>query len=190
MRAALIGFLGTNLTVGMAGADPVLGCRLDGLELTTDAPGSVGGRRFRVLKVESRFWRMHGPEVNDFKPDGYVKILIEGDGHRYVVAQTYSRYGMPANSGLSADATPGRIKQINPKIRSLKGERARVNGTFMVLGGPLGEEIALVPVNCRRLASSSTQAPSKLSRLAVRSAEGMGENSVIASHKLSLKVDL
>lgn len=150
MRAVWVGLVGAGLAVGGAGADPVLGCRLDGLELTIDAPRSLGGRRFRVLKVESRFWRLHGPEVNDFKPDGYVKILIEGDGRRYVITQTYSRYGMPANSGISADATPERIKQINPKIRSPKGERARVNGVFMVLGGPLGDETALMPVNCKK----------------------------------------
>ncbi|TXM76598.1 hypothetical protein FV218_06535 [Methylobacterium sp. WL69] len=95
--------------------------------------------------------------MNDFKPDGYVKILIEGSGRRYVIAQTYSRFGMPANSGISAEATPDRINQINPKVRSLKGERARMNGVFMVLGGPLGEETALMPVNCRR--SPSKQSP-------------------------------
>jgi hypothetical protein len=150
MQAAMIGLLGAVLAVGVATAEPILGCRLDGLELTAEGTGSPGGRRFRVLKIESRFWRLQGPEVNDFKPDGYVKVLIEGDGHRYVVAQTYSRYGIPANSGVSADATPERIKQINPKIRSPQGERARVNGVFMLLGGPLGEETALMPVNCKR----------------------------------------
>ena len=145
----MIGLLTVALTLDGAVADPVLGCKLDGLELTTDAPGVSGGRRFRVLKVESHFWRLHSPEVNDFKPDGYVKVLIEGRGRRYVVVQTYNRYGMPANSGVSADATPERIRQINPKIRSPKGERARVNGVFMVLGGPLGDETALMPVNCK-----------------------------------------
>jgi hypothetical protein len=148
MRAAIIGLFGSVLAVGVAAAEPILGCKLDGLELTTDAAGSPEPRRFRVLKVESRFWRLRGPEVNDFKPDGYVKVLIEGDGRRYVIAQTYSRYGMPANSGVSAEATPERIKQINPTIRSPRGERARVNGAFMVLGGPLGEETALMPVKC------------------------------------------
>lgn len=120
------------------------------MELTTGAAGSPKPRRFRDLKVESRFWPLHGPEVNDFKPDGYVKVLIKGDGGRYVIVQTYSRYGMPANSGISAEATPERIKQINPTIRSPRGERARVNGVFMVLGGPLGEETALMPANCRK----------------------------------------
>ena len=148
--AALIGLLLAALTSDGAAAEPILGCRLDGLELTTEAAGGSGGRRFRVLKVESHFWRLHGPEVNDFKPDGYVKVLIEGDGRRYVVVQTYSRYGMPANSGVSADATPERVRQINPKIRSMKGERARVDGVFMVLGGPLGEETALMPVDCKK----------------------------------------
>lgn len=150
MQSAIIGLLGAVLTVGVAAAEPILGCKLDGLELTAEGMGSPEGRRFRVLKVESRFWRLQGPEVNDFKPDGYVKVLIEGDGRRYVVAQTYSRYGMPANSGVSADATPERIKQINPKIRSSKGERARVNGIFMVLSGPLGEETALMPAICKK----------------------------------------
>ncbi|TXM66983.1 hypothetical protein FV226_22700 [Methylobacterium sp. WL12] len=146
----MIGLLTVALTLDVAVADPVLGCKLDGLELATDAPGVLGGGRFRVLKVESRFWRLHGPGVNDFKPDGYVKVLIEGDGRRYVIVQTYSRYGMPANSGVSADATPERVKQINPKIRSPKGERERVNGVFVVLGGPLGEETALMPVDCKK----------------------------------------
>ena len=153
MRAAMIALLGAVLAVDVAVAEPILGCRLDGLELTTDAAESPEGRRFRVLKVESHFWRLHGPEVNDFKPDGYVKVLVEGGGRRYVIAQRYSRYGWPANTGVSADATPERIRQINPKIRSPKGERARVNGVFMVLGGPLGEETVLMPVNCKQPAA-------------------------------------
>jgi hypothetical protein len=39
MRAAMIGLLGAVLTVGVAAPEPILGCRLDGLELTTDATG-------------------------------------------------------------------------------------------------------------------------------------------------------
>lgn len=108
--ATLIGFHLAALTLDGAAAEPILGCGLDGLELTTHAAGSPGSRRFRILKVESHFWRLHGPEVNDLKPDGYVKVLIEGGGRRYVIELTYSRYGMPANCGVAADATPESVR--------------------------------------------------------------------------------
>ena len=149
MRAIILGLVCAIFAAGEVRAEPALGCKLDGLELAEETPEGFGSQRFRVLKVESRFWRLSGPEVNDFKPDGYVKALIESQGRRYVITQTYSRYGMPANSGISADATPERVRQINAKVRSAKGERARVNGVFLLLGGPLGDEIALTPVNCR-----------------------------------------
>ena len=64
---------------------------------------------------------------------------------------------MPANSGVSADATPESVRQINPKTRSPKGERARVNGVLMVLGGPLGEETALMPIDCKKAYASPSR---------------------------------
>ncbi|MDR7040480.1 hypothetical protein J2X36_005263 [Methylobacterium sp. BE186] len=150
MRAIVVGLIGAALSVEASLAKPVLGCPLDGLELVEEGSDGFSSRRFRVLKVESRFWRLQGPEVNDFKPDGYVKILVGSEGRQYVIEQTYSRYGLPANSGVSMDATPKLIEGINPKMRSLKGEQARVNGLFYVLGGPLGDETVLTPVNCKQ----------------------------------------
>ena len=143
MRALLIGLVGAVLSVGGASAEPTKGCNLAGAELV-----SLGdGTHYHVKSVRSEFWRMRSPEINDFKPDGEVVAVIEGGGKTYTITQHYSFYGMPNNTGSSAVATPKAIAAIKAGKRNMKAERFRVDGSFNLIDGPLGDN-RLEPVKC------------------------------------------
>ncbi|WP_336490006.1 hypothetical protein [Methylobacterium nigriterrae] len=151
MRAVWVGLVGAVLACGVAQADTSaarLGCKLDGLELIASGLPEFEGKRFRVAKVETRFDRLESPPVNDFKSDGYVVALLEGEAGKFVLTETYSRYGMPADYGRLERATPEAIKSINPKQRSAAGERARVNGVFHIFNEDF-EGLSLRPSSCK-----------------------------------------
>ena len=70
MRAVLIGLVGAILAVSAVQAGS---CKLDGLELVAKADGdaALDGKRFRVAKVMSHFWRIKSPPYSDGKNDGF-----------------------------------------------------------------------------------------------------------------------
>lgn len=143
MRAVVLGLVGVLLAAGGAQA----ACKLDGLELVAKGLPEFEGKRFRVTKVESRFDRLRSPEVNDQKNDGYVLALIEGDAGKFVLAETYSGFGMPADYGRLEPATDKAISEIRSEQRSADGERARVNGVFHIFNDDY-EGLSLFPVSC------------------------------------------
>jgi len=138
MRAVLVGLVGAVLATAGARA-----CNLEGASLVSD-----DGRTFRVVKMESHFDRLESPEVNDLKPDGYVRALIEGNGQKFLIAQSYSGWGAPNNYAQSFDFDPARANAINTGMRSAVGEKSRVDGTFAFMVGPL-EGVSLRPSQCR-----------------------------------------
>lgn len=145
MRAVAVGLIGAVLALGGAQA---ASCKLDGASLVASAEGEpVDGQQFRVVRLMSHFDRIKSPEVNDLKPDGRVTAVIEGNGQRYIIDQTYSGWGMPHNAAYSYPADDAAIAKINPARRSPKGEAARVDGSFDILAGPL-EGVRLRPLNC------------------------------------------
>lgn len=151
MRAVVVGLFGAVLALGSAQAakeDARLGCKLDGLELVATGLPEFEGKRFKVAKVESHFDRIKSPEVNDQKNDGYVVALIEGEAGRFILSETYSGYGMPADYGRLFKATDADIAKINTGRRSTAGEKARVNGVFYIFNDEY-EGLSLFPASCR-----------------------------------------
>lgn len=151
MRAVLVGLVGAVVLGGAAQAaksDARLGCKLDGLELIAEGLPEFEGKRFRVVSVESEFQRLKSPAVNDFKSDGYVVALLEGDAGKFILTETYAGYGMPSDYGRLEPATPETVAKINAKRRSSAGERARVNGIFYVFNDDY-EGLSLYPASCK-----------------------------------------
>lgn len=124
-------------------------CRLDGAELVASAVGNppFDGKRYRVVKLMSQFDRLKSPTVNDWKPDGFVAAVIEGNGQRFIINQTYGGWGIPPKAAYSHPATDAAVAKIDTKTRAFKAERVRVDGTFDILNGPL-ENVSLRPLNC------------------------------------------
>lgn len=122
-------------------------CPLDGLELVAKGLPDLEGKRFRITKIESHFNRLKSPRVNDWKNDGYVIALIEGEPGKFILSETYSGFGFPADYGRLTPATNKSIRKIRANRRSVAGERTRVSGVFYIFGDYEG--LSFYPSACR-----------------------------------------